>query len=240
MAISDRLQNNLSVMMLTLNEEKAIEKVINDIRRVCGNCEIVVVDSSSDKTPEIAQQLGCVVIRQFPPRGYGNAFDAGLKNSTKDVIITLDCDDTYPVDIIPTLMEKVDQGYECVNASRLPNKPSSMKLANYLANWLFAVLSGVLCGVKTTDVHSGMRAYTQDLVRNFKYDPVGMALPVELYVGVARAGYRCTEIFIEYKDRIGDSKLDPIPGTIWTLKRIWKYRRWRKVNPRTGIDLVAH
>ncbi len=233
----------LSVMMLTLNEENAIEKVVKDIHRVCGDCEIVVVDSSTDRTPQIAEELGCRVIRQFPPRGYGNAFDAGLKACSGDVIVTLDCDDTYPVETIPILMSKMTEpnevrgksgtetriGYDIVSASRLPNRPMSMPLPNYIANWLFSQLSLILCGVRTTDVHTGMRAYTQQVVREFKYDPVGLALPVELYIGPARAGYHCTEIFIEYRNRIGESKLDPIPGTVWTLKRIWKYRRWAKV-----------
>ena len=219
----------LSVMMLTLNEEKAIEKVVKDIRRVSPDCEIVVVDSSSDRTPEIAQALQCKVIRQFPPRGYGNAFDAGLKASTGEIIITLDCDDTYPVDTIPILLAKMKEGYDVVSASRLPRRPSTMPFANYLANWSFAKLSWLLCGVTTTDVHTGMRAYTQQLVRDFVYDPIGMALPVELYLGPVRSGYKCTEIFIDYQERIGDSKLDPIPGGIWTLRRIWKYRFWTKV-----------
>ncbi|CAN5184558.1 dolichyl-phosphate hexose transferase [soil metagenome] len=232
---------SLSVMMLTLNEESAIEKVVNDIRRVCGDCEIVVVDSSSDRTPEIAESLGCKLVRQFPPRGYGNAFDSGLKSSSGDIIVTLDCDDTYPVETIPILMAKMKEGYDVVSASRLPRKPASMKLANYIANWIFSKLSLILCGVSTTDVHTGMRAYTKAVVRDFKYDPVGMALPVELYLGPARVGYKCTEIFIEYRERIGDSKLDPLPGTIWTLKRIWKYRRWSKIDhkPSIGVDVKS-
>jgi glycosyltransferase involved in cell wall biosynthesis len=220
---------SLSVMMLTLNEEKAIEKVVNDIRRVCGDCEIVVVDSSSDRTPQIAKALGCTVIRQFPARGYGIAFDAGLKASAGDVIITLDCDDTYPVEAIPILLAKMAEGFDVVSASRLPRRPTSMPLANFMANWIFAKLAGAICGVTTTDVHTGMRAYTSQLVKDFSYDPVGPALPVELYLGPVRAGYKCTEIFIEYRDRIGESKLAPVIGTIWTLKRIWKWRSWAKV-----------
>lgn len=219
-------------MMLTLNEENAIEKVVNDIREVCGNCEIVVVDSSSDRTPELAEGLGCKVIRQFPPKGYGKAFDAGLQASSGDVVVTLDCDDTYPVEMIPTLLDKIKEGFDVVSASRLPKRPSTMPFANYVANWLFAKLSWLICGVTTTDVHTGMRAYTHEVVKNFKYDPVGMALPVELYLGPVRAGYKCCELFIEYRTRIGESKLDPLPGTAWTLKRIWKFRRWATIPPK--------
>ena len=64
---------SLSVVTITLNEEEAIGKVIGDINAATGGaCEIVVVDSSTDKTPEIAEKMGARVIRQ-EPRGYGAA-----------------------------------------------------------------------------------------------------------------------------------------------------------------------
>ena len=53
------------------NEEKAIRKVITDIQKATNNqAEIVVVDGSTDRTPEIVEEIGAVVIRQ-KPQGYG-------------------------------------------------------------------------------------------------------------------------------------------------------------------------
>src|SRR3990167_10990422 len=100
MTLSPDMQSGraVSVVMITLNEEGAIEKVVKDIRRVLPEAEILVVDSSKDRTPEIAQQLGCVVVRQFPPQGYGKAMDKALTSASRQVVLTLDCDDTYPVD----------------------------------------------------------------------------------------------------------------------------------------------
>jgi glycosyltransferase involved in cell wall biosynthesis len=54
-----------------MNEEKAIATVVNDIKKYAPDAEILIVDSSKDKTPEIAESLGVKVIRQFPPKGYG-------------------------------------------------------------------------------------------------------------------------------------------------------------------------
>ena len=59
----------LTVSMITMNEERAIAKVVQDIRRVVPDAEIFVVDSSRDRTAEIATELGCRVFKQFPPRG---------------------------------------------------------------------------------------------------------------------------------------------------------------------------
>ena len=214
----------VSILMLTLNEEGAIAKVVADIRRVLPESEIVVVDSSKDRTPEIAKELGCIVVRQFPPRGYGNAMDAGFKACSREFVVTLDCDDTYPVDAINEMLVKADQGCDLVSASRLGSRPESMRLANYIANKVFAYLALFLCGCHSTDVHTGMRLYRKSLLDSFSYEPEGMALPVEMQVGPASLGFRCEETFIEYKPRIGESKMVPLPGTIWTLRRLWTWR----------------
>ena len=92
--------DKISLTMITLNEELSVKKVINDIKSIDERIEINIVDSSTDKTPEIAKSLGANVYRQFPPSGYGPAMDYALKCSDRDLIITVDCDDTYPLDQI--------------------------------------------------------------------------------------------------------------------------------------------
>jgi len=82
--------------MITKNEEKAISKVVSDVRAALPGAEILIVDSSSDRTAEIAERLGARVIRQFPPQGYGPAMDKALRSNGREVVVTLDCDDTYP------------------------------------------------------------------------------------------------------------------------------------------------
>ena len=65
----------ITVAMITLNEEAAVAKVIGDIQQAVSglDAEILVVDSSRDRTPEIAAAMGARVLRQFPPQGYGRA-----------------------------------------------------------------------------------------------------------------------------------------------------------------------
>lgn len=237
----------ISVAMITMNEEKAVARVIEDIRDALHGREheIVIVDSSSDSTPTIAASLGARVVRQFPPKGYGRAMGRVLRECEGDVVVTLDCDGTYPAEEIPHLADMVLSG-ECdlANASRLERRPETMPLANYLANWLFAFVGWLLTGVKSTDLHSGMRAYSRRVIQEVTFDPNGPALPVELLLKPALQGFRMREVFIPYGERIGDTTLQRWSSTVWTFRRIirlvplrWKPYRKRQSQPieKTGI-----
>lgn len=214
-------QEDLTVAMITWNEEKAIGKVITDIRRVVPDAEILVIDSSSDRTAEIAESLGARVILQVPPQGYGPAMDLALRSGLGKVVVTLDCDDTYPVEFIEPLARKVlEEGYDIVDASRLKSKPEAMPWINYLANLGFALLASLLFGRYFSDLHSGMRAYRVERIKHLKYEARGAALPVELLLRPAREGWKMTSIYIPYRERVGDSTMQPLISAWWTLKRI--------------------
>ena len=211
----------LTVSMITMNEEGAVAKVIRDIQRVVPDAEILLVDSSKDRTAEIAQELGCRVIKQFPPQGYGPAMDRAVREGSGDVVITLDCDDTYPVEAIPEMMKLIDQGYDLVNTTRVARRPKAMPFANFLANRFFALGARVMHGLRTTDVHSGMRAYRKSMIEKVQWTAKGAALPVDMYVIPHRMGFRTIEIPIDYRERIGTTTLHRFSSTVWTFKRLW-------------------
>jgi glycosyltransferase involved in cell wall biosynthesis len=211
--------------MITMNEERAVAKVIQDIRGVAPDAEILLVDSSKDRTAEIAQELGCRVIKQFPPQGYGPAMDRAVREAHGDIVITLDCDDTYPVETIPLLVNAIDEGYDLVNTTRTWRRPRAMPFANFLANRFFALGARVLHGLKTTDVHSGMRAYRKSMIDQVQWNPKGAALPVDMYVIPFRRGFKVKEIPIDYRERIGETTLHRFSSTWWTFKRLWNARK---------------
>jgi glycosyltransferase involved in cell wall biosynthesis len=221
----DPIGKHISVVMISRNEEGSVGAVIKGIQAIVPQAEIVLVDSSSDKTPDIATSLGATVIRQFPPQGYGPAMERALRSGTRDVILTLDCDNTYPVDKIPELAEMVlNQGYDLVDASRLKNKPDAMPWLNYLANVFFAKIAALLFFRKITDLHSGMRAYRKSMLAELTFQAKGAALPVELLLKPIKLGYKVRHVFIDYHERIGQSTLQPLDSAWWTLKRIMRVR----------------
>jgi glycosyltransferase involved in cell wall biosynthesis len=211
--------------MITMNEEGAVAKVVDDIRAVAPDAEILLVDSSRDRTAEIAESLGCRVIRQFPPQGYGPAMDRAVRSGTGEIVITLDCDDTYPVEEIPHLRAMIERdGWDLVNASRVHRRPKAMPLANFFANRLFALVGRIVHGLRTTDLHSGMRAYRKSMIDAVTWNEKGPALPVDMLVIPFRLGYRVTDLNIDYRERIGTTTLHRFDSTVWTFRRLWRAR----------------
>jgi hypothetical protein len=147
--------------------------------------------------------------------------DLALRSFTRRVAVTMDCDDTYPVDFIAPMARMVlDEGYDLVDGSRLERKPSAMPWINYFANRSFALVASALFGRRLTDLHSGMRAYRRGLIADIDCDPSGPALPVDLILRTVRKGYKVKSIFIPYRERIGQSTMQPLQSAYWTAKRI--------------------
>ncbi|MCF8043259.1 MAG: glycosyltransferase, partial [Desulfarculaceae bacterium] len=110
----------ITVAMISMNEERAVGKVIADIKAAAPEAHILLVDSSNDRTPEIATAAGAEVLRQFPPKGYGPAMMRALTEARGQVVVTLDCDDTYPTGRIMEMADYVLSGQaDVVDASRL-------------------------------------------------------------------------------------------------------------------------
>lgn len=214
---------SLTVGMLTMNEEESVERMIGEIRRHAPDAEILCVDSSTDRTPEIARRLGARVLRQLPPRGHGPAMELLMKTAAKesDLLVYLDCDFTYPADRIPELRRLVEEeGYDVVNCSRTRARQASMPWSHFVANRAFAALAHAAHGVPTSDVHSGMRAYRASAIRAFDFDGEGDALPIDTLLFPAKCGFRVAEIGIQYDERVGYSKLRKLAGTVWTFLRL--------------------
>jgi 2-polyprenyl-3-methyl-5-hydroxy-6-metoxy-1,4-benzoquinol methylase len=217
---------SLTVGMLTMDEEESVEKMIAEIRRVAPDAKLVCVDSSmKDKTPEIARRLGAKVLRQVPPRGHGPAMELLMYSAAKesDMLIYLDCDFTYPVDMIPVVRRLIEEeGVDVVNCARTRTRPAAMPVPNFLANRAFAALAHAMHGVPTCDVHSGMRAYRSGTIRAFDFDGEGDAVPIDTLLWPAKCGFHVVELPIDYNERVGYSKLRKLAGTVWTMIRLVK------------------
>ena len=221
MAVPPTSGIRLSVVMITMNEEKAVERVIGEIRAVAPEAEILLVDSSKDHTAEKAQALGARVIKQFPPKGYGPAMDMALRGAAGDVIVTLDCDGSYPAAMILVLARHItEDGYDLVDGARLKGKPAAMPWINYLANLGFGLAGSILFLRWLPDLHSGMRAYRRTLIQELRYNPKGAALPVELLTRPIKNGKKVKIVHIDYHERIGQSTMRPLQSAWWTLRRL--------------------
>nr|WP_255595059.1 dolichyl-phosphate hexose transferase [Haloprofundus salilacus] len=211
----------MSVVMGTYNEEAAIESVLSDIDEVTdGRAEVVCVDGSSDRTPEIAREHGARVVRQ-KPQGYGVAVEAALTAASRPVIVTTDCDGTYPMEQLPQFLDAINDGYDVVSGDRLYHGAAAMPAFNRLGNVAFALLASALMGHRVRDTTTGMRAYRRRVVDDIEWTE-NTGLSAELLIRSLMRGYAVTELPIEYDERLGETKLDPLGGGAAIAKSIVK------------------
>jgi glycosyltransferase involved in cell wall biosynthesis len=217
--------DDVAIVMITMDEEGSIRQVARDLRRDVPGASITIVDSSKDRTPEIAAEEDVEVVRQFPPKGYGPAMVRALTHPERPIVVTLDCDGTYPTDTVPKLVEMIRSGHDIAGTTRLAGgRPASMPWGNYLGNRLFNLVASLLFLRRIRDVHSGMRAYRRDTIHGFAWLAEPPALPVELLLLPIRAGLRVEEIAIPYAERIGETTLERLSSTLWTFRRILRAR----------------
>jgi hypothetical protein len=213
--------------MITRNEERAIQKVIDDAKKALPGVEVFVIDGSTDSTPDIARRAGATVLRE-PGGGFGPAFHMALMAPKENIVLTVDADDTYPATAFPKMVEMIRQGWDVVGTDRLGSRPpATMPFANWAANTLFSAFGSVRARTRLRDVHSGQRAYRQAVLHDFDWDYSGLAFPVDLVLWPALAGYRVTEIPIAYTDRIGETKLNRWQSGKATIRRL--------VRPRSAV-----
>ena len=108
----------VTVVLPCLNEEKTIGSCIQKINEVYKthaiSGEVVVADNgSTDRSKEIAQGLGARVVYE-PHRGYGAAYQCGLRYARGAYIVIGDSDDTYDFYDIPKFLEPLKKGYDFV------------------------------------------------------------------------------------------------------------------------------
>ncbi|WP_018258600.1 dolichyl-phosphate hexose transferase [Halomicrobium katesii] len=213
--------DDLTVVMGTYNEAEAIGTVLSDIdAETDGRANVICVDGSSDRTPEIARDHGARVIEQ-EPQGYGVAVREAVLAADRPVVVTTDCDDTYPMDRLGDFLDLIDDGADVVSGDRLYHGADPMPAFNRFGNHAFAVLASVLMGERVHDTTTGMRAYRREVVQKIEWTE-NTGLSAELLIRPLMRGYDVREEPIAYAERAGETKLDPLSGGAAIAKSIVK------------------
>ena len=226
----------IDVIIPAYNEENSIALVVNELPRELLRDVIVCDNNSSDGTADRARDAGAVVVTERRA-GYGSACLRGMAHVAArppaewpDVVVFIDGDHSdYPHEL-PLLTEPIRRGEaDLVIGSRALGdlEPGSMQPQQIFGNWLATNLIRLIYGVTFTDL-GPFRAIRYDRLRELGMCDPDFGWTVEMQVRAAKAGLRCTEVPVTYRNRIGVSKISgTVRGTLlaghkilWTIFKL--------------------
>ena len=203
----------LAVVVAAYNEEEGIASTISELKEVIKTSSLIVVDgNSSDRTPELAKNLGAEVFVQRG-KGKGNALSEGLGFLYEDTeyVIFTDADYTYPAKHLKEMIDVLDLNPKVgmVLGDRFSSiyKLESDRNQFYVGNRILAFVQRLFNGVKLNDPFTGLRVIRFDLVKNWKPKSSGFDIEAELNNHIKRLGYNIVEVPIIYRTRLGRKKL---------------------------------
>jgi glycosyltransferase involved in cell wall biosynthesis len=193
------------------NEEQGLPGVLGAVPKSVD--EVIVVDNSStDRTAEVARALGARVVQE-PRKGYGSAYMAGLAAASTDLIATADADGTYPVQKIPEIVELLaSANLDFISARRVPDDHSRNlnSMLRFTGNAVLTLCTILLFFRRISDSQSGMWVFRRSILQGLRLTSLGMPFSEELKIEAWRNGrIRCREVGIpfSYSDRVGAPKL---------------------------------
>lgn len=252
------------VALPAYNEEDGIVLLLEEIHNTAEDflpglnfCIVVVDDGSTDATADRAKEcferLGTrdgkieyQVVTHPENRGLAEALKTGLiycvdKSSPKDVILTMDSDNSHTPGLIPTMTRKIYEGHDVVIASRFRSGARVLGLSSFriflsfAASWIFRTLFPIP-GVR--DYTCGYRAYRAELLKEVLRDDSdfisesGFSAMVDVLLKLRkkRDNLLMTEVplLLRYDKKLSASKMNVQRTTLQTLSLIWRRLRNQK------------
>lgn len=200
----------VSIVIPCLNEVGSIEAVLADIPKDKVD-EVLVADGrSTDGTVELVRKLGYQVVFD-DKKGYGAAIIGGIKKAKGDIVIVLNADGSQDPKDIPKLLDKINEGYDLVLASRyLPGGGSDEDtLLHHIGNKMFTFLCNKLYKVNVSDVLYFFLAARKEIFEKMELTCPHAGFCVELPIKTRKAGFKIGEIpSFEKKRTAGKAKVN--------------------------------
>jgi dolichol-phosphate mannosyltransferase len=212
------------VIIPTYNEIENIDRMIQTVMSLDKKIDLLVVDDGSPDGTGTAVKRH---IEQYPDRlhilerteknGLGTAYIAGFHwalSKGYEYICEMDCDFSHPVDQLPRLIEKCENGADVCVGSRyvggvvnVVNWPMGRVLMSYYASKYVQFITGL----NIADTTAGFVCYKRAVLENIGLDDIkfrGYAFQIEMKFRTHRKGYSISEHPIIFTDRTaGTSKM---------------------------------
>jgi glycosyltransferase involved in cell wall biosynthesis len=200
----------VSIVVPALNEEITAGEFVDwckeGLRRAGVTGQILIVDSSSDNTPNVVLEHGGEVLRT-PKRGLGRAYIDAIPYIRGKWIIMGDADLTYDFRELMPFVQAFRGGAEFVMGSRFRGsieKGAMPALHRYFGTPLTTWILNRIYRGKYSDIHCGMRGLTRGALDRIDLKSQSWEYASEMVLKAARLGLVTAEVPVKfYKDRKG-------------------------------------
>lgn len=200
----------LSVVVPVYNEEQTLAEIVRRLLALPQLLEIVIVDDcSTDRTPQILQQLSAdhaeiQTVRHEKNLGKTEALKTGFRLTRGEIVIVQDADLEYDPREIPDVIAPLIAGHaDVVFGSRFLVRKATRVLYfyHYLGNKLLTFCSNLATNINLTDVETCYKAFRGDIIRQMKIDSSGFGFEIEVTAKVAKLKCAIYETAISYYGR---------------------------------------
>jgi|GEM_PF-80799 len=208
----------LSIVIPAYNERSRLPQTVLETikwcKEECADYEIIIVDDgSSDKTLEIAllfaEYQDNVSAIANPHLGKGAAVRSGMLNAAGRQVLFMDADGATPLDQIPRLRGKLEEGYPIAIGSRIVRDRTETAVVTpwhrKLIGRLFALLVGIF-GIKGIgDTQCGFKLFRHEVVKELfsRQKLNGFAFDVEILFLAHRLSLPVCEVPVNWHNQEG-------------------------------------
>jgi glycosyltransferase involved in cell wall biosynthesis len=212
---------NIALIVPCFNEEKSIERVIQDFRAAMPEICIYVFDNNStDQTKQIARRNDAIVLN-VPLRGKGNVVRRMFADVEADIYVMVDGDATYDANAVTLMVDKlVDEQLDMVVGCRKTDAELASHAYRHGHQWGNRLLTQSVArifGGNFTDMLSGYRAFTRRYVKSIPALSHGFEIETELTVHALELRMPYGELNTNYGSRPEGSE-----SKLSTYKDGWK------------------
>lgn len=200
----------ISIVIPALNEEITVGEFVDwckeGLEKAGVRGQILIVDSSTDRTPDIAVEHGAEVLRT-PKRGLGRAYIDALPYIRGPYVLLGDADLTYDFREIRPFLEKFREGYEYIMGSRFKgtiDEGAMPPLHRYFGTPVTTWMLNFIYGSHFSDIHCGLRGVTLDGFLRMRMRSQSWQYASEMIIKSIHLRLKTTEVpIVFHKDREG-------------------------------------
>jgi cellulose synthase/poly-beta-1,6-N-acetylglucosamine synthase-like glycosyltransferase/glycosyltransferase involved in cell wall biosynthesis/O-antigen/teichoic acid export membrane protein len=207
---NSRITRQISVIIPTLNEAGSVGMLTERLHQTFSahkiSYELIFIDDFStddtvDELSALAKTYPIKIQTKKGKRGKAQSLLQGFDLASSEILVMIDADLQYPPEAIPQMLEKINNGFDVVVASRSQKHVSFVRL--FLSRG-FEFVFGRLLHNFNFDVQSGLKAFRRKIIDEVELKPDAWTFDLEFLTKARNAGHKITHIDIVFEQRLHD------------------------------------